>query len=256
MPTSPNTLILWTKAGGVNRMESISRAGRRREAATVQHLKTETGMASIYRTQDARRTGLLLLAPAVLFVGLFTALPFIAMCWVSLNNWSLITPPKFVGLANFEKAFSDRQFWVSLRFTLTYTAIITPILMVGGYLIALLVVDDTPLRRFTRGVVFAPVVIGLGASSLLWYWLLATDAGLVNRVLVDLGMIAKPVIWLGTDATRSNLAVIASVTWKVIGLRHDPVHRRDAGGAEGDGRGVDDGRRRLLEPGLASSSCR
>jgi multiple sugar transport system permease protein len=144
--------------------------------------------------------------------------PFLAMCWLSLNNWSLITPPKFVGIANFAKAFSDRQFWVSLRFTLTYTAIITPILMIGGYLIALLVVDNTPLRRFTRAVVFVPVVIGLGASSLLWYWLLATDAGLINKLLVDLGLIARPVIWLGTDATRSDLAVIASITWKVIGF--------------------------------------
>jgi multiple sugar transport system permease protein len=175
-------------------------------------------MSSIYSSRSGRRTGLLLLAPAVLFVGLFTLVPFGIMAWVSLNNWSLITPPKFVGLANFEKALGDRQFWISLKFTFKYTAIITPILMIGGYLIALLVAENTPLRRFTRAVVFVPVVIGLGASSLLWYWLFATDAGLVNRLFLDLGLISKPVIWLGTDATRSNLAVTASITWKVIGF--------------------------------------
>ena len=53
---------------------------------------------------------------------------------------------------------------------------------------------------------FIPVVIGLGVSSLLWYWLFSTDFGLVNRALLDLGLIDKPVLWLGVDADRSNLA--------------------------------------------------
>ena len=53
--------------------------------------------------------------------------------------------------------------------------------MIGGFLIALLVAQNTPLRRFTRGVVFVPVVIGLGVSSLLWYWLFSYHFGLVNR---------------------------------------------------------------------------
>lgn len=175
-------------------------------------------MSNIYRTKQSRRAGVLLIAPAVVFVGLFTLVPFLVMIWVSFHNWSLITPPKWVGLKNFEKAFSDRQFWISLTFTLKYTALLTPILMIGGYLIALLVAQNTPLRRVMRTVVFTPVVIGLGASSLLWYWLFATDAGLINKALLDLGLISERVIWLGTDATRSNLAVIASITWKVIGF--------------------------------------
>lgn len=175
-------------------------------------------MSNIYASKGSRRTGLFLVAPALLFVGLFTLVPFLTMIWVSFHNWSLITPPKWVGWRNFERAFSDRQFWVSLTFTLKYAALLTPILMIGGYLLALLVARNTPLRRVTRAVVFTPVVIGLGASSLLWYWLFATDAGLINKLFLDLGLIAEPVIWLGTDATRSNLAVIASITWKVVGF--------------------------------------
>ena len=61
-------------------------------------------------------------------------------------------------------------------------------------------------------------MIGLGVSSLLWYWLFDTDFGLVNRPCSDLGLIAKPVLWLGVDADVSNLAIIASVVWKVIGF--------------------------------------
>ena len=91
--------------------------------------------------------------------------------------------------------------------------------MVGGYLLALLVATNTPLRRFTRTVVFIPVVIGLGVSSLLWYWLFSPTFGLVNKALHR----PRPdrpsrSLWLGTDADTSTWAIIVSVVWKVIGF--------------------------------------
>jgi multiple sugar transport system permease protein len=162
--------------------------------------------------------GLLYLAPALIFVAAFTAYPLIQMLWMSLHNWSIIEPKKWVGVANFVKAWNDRQFWISLGFTLKYTLYITPILMVLGYLIALLVAQNTPLRKFTRAVVFMPVVIGLSVSSLLWYWLFNYHFGLVNRGLVDLGIIDGPVVWFGEDADRALWAVIVSIVWKVLGF--------------------------------------
>ncbi len=97
-----------------------------------------------------RRLGFLYVLPALLFVLVFTAYPFVQMVWMSFHSWSLIKPPKFIGLNNFSRLFADEQFWVSLGFTLKYTILITPILMVGGYLLALLTARNTPLRRFTR----------------------------------------------------------------------------------------------------------
>ncbi len=170
------------------------------------------------RRSRRRLTGIAYLAPALIFVLAFTVYPLGQMIWMSLHNWSLIAPPRFVGLANYERAFGDRQFWASFVFTLKYTALITPVLIVGGYLLALLTAQNSRLRRFTRTVVFIPVVIGLGVSSLLWYWLFSTDFGLVNRALIDLGLVSDPVLWLGVDADRSNLAIIISVVWKVIGF--------------------------------------
>ncbi len=165
-----------------------------------------------------RLIGLIYVAPALLFVLAFTAYPLVHMLWVSLHSWSLITPAKFIGLANFTRAFNDSQFWVSLLYTLKYTLYITPILMIGGYMIALLTVENTPLKRFTRGVVFMPVVVGLGVSSLLWVWLLSPDYGLINSLLLDLGIISTPVLWLGVHTDISTWAIILSVTWKVIGF--------------------------------------
>ena len=170
------------------------------------------------RRSRRRLTGIAYLAPALIFVLAFTVYPLGQMIWMSLHNWSLIAPPRFVGLANYERAFGDHQFWVSFVFTLKYTALITPVLIVVGYFLALLTAQNSRLRRFTRTVVFIPVVIGLGVSSLLWYWLFSTDFGLVNRALIDLGLVSDPVLWLGVDADRSNWAIIISVVWKVIGF--------------------------------------
>jgi multiple sugar transport system permease protein len=172
----------------------------------------------MYKTASSRLTGILYLAPVTIFVAVFTAFPLSQMVWMSLHNWSLIEPPRWVGLANFVRLYSDRQFWISLDFTLKYTLYITPILMVGGYLIALLVARNTPLRQLTRTIVFVPVVIGLAVSSLLWYWLFSYDFGLVNRLLVDLGVVSRPIIWFGEDADRALWAVIASIVWKVLGF--------------------------------------
>jgi multiple sugar transport system permease protein len=74
------------------------------------------------------------------------------------------------------------------------------------------------MRAITRTVIFVPVVIGLGVSSLLWYWLFSTDFGVINRILLDLGVVDHPVLWLGVDADTSNLAISTSVVWKVIGF--------------------------------------
>jgi multiple sugar transport system permease protein len=172
----------------------------------------------MHRTRHAKLIGFLFLAPALLFVAAFTLLPLLGMIWISFHNWSLITPPKFVGVANFQRAFADEQFWVSLVFSLKYTLFLTPILMVGGYLLALLTARNSALRRTTRTIVFVPVVIGLGASSLLWYWLFSPSHGFVNKILSDLGLIDEPVLWLGVDADLSLWAIIVSVTWKVIGF--------------------------------------
>ena len=95
--------------------------------------------------QTGRLIGLLYLAPALAFVLAFTAYPFVQMLWMSLHNWSLIEPPRSGSASpTILKAWKDRQFWTSLGFTLNYTLYITPILMVGGFLIALLVAENTP----------------------------------------------------------------------------------------------------------------
>ena len=113
-----------------------------------------------------RYVGLIYVAPALLFVGAFVAYPLVKLFLMSLTNSSLLGGEEFVGWKNYARAFQDETFWHSLLFTFKYTLFITPILMGLGFALALLTSASSRLAKITRGVVFLPVVIGLGSSSL------------------------------------------------------------------------------------------
>lgn len=161
--------------------------------------------------------GFLYVLPALVFVAAFVLYPFGQLFYLSLTDTSLLGGGEFVGFENYIKAFEDRAFWRALEFTVKYTVFITPVLMGGGYALALLTAPNRPLRQITRGIIFLPVVIGIGSSSLLWFWLFDQQVGLFNRILVDIGILQQPAVWF-TKADMGLLAVIISITWKVIGF--------------------------------------
>lgn len=170
-------------------------------------------MTSTFR----RHSGLLYVLPALLFVGLFVLWPLLQLAYISLTDASLLGGGKFVGLANYLQAFNDDKFWRALWFTLRYTVVITPILMGLGFALALLTAPNRPLQQFTRATVFLPVVIGLGSSSLLWYWLFDQQVGMLNRILVDVGILEAPMVWF-TKVDMALIGVTIAITWKVIGF--------------------------------------
>ena len=164
-----------------------------------------------------RSVGFWYVAPALLFVGAFVLYPLLQLFLLSLTNSSLLGGDELVGAKNYLKAAGEDTFWHSLWFTVKYTLYITPILMVLGFALALLTSGATRLARLTRGVVFLPVVIGLGTSSFLWIGLFDEQVGLVNKLLQDLHIIAQPLVWF-VDADVGLWAVIISIVWKVIGF--------------------------------------
>ena len=163
------------------------------------------------------KVGLLYLAPALLFVGVFVLYPLVQLVIMSSTSASLLGGDEFMGWKNYTKAWDDDTFWQALWFTCKYTLYITPILMVLGFALALLTSGATRLARLTRGVVFLPVVIGLGTSSFLWIGLFDEQVGLVNKLLQDTGIISQPVVWF-VDANLGLWAVIISIVWKVVGF--------------------------------------
>ena len=165
----------------------------------------------------SRWIGLIYVLPAIIFVCAFVLYPFGQLVYTSFTSQSLLGGGAFVGFANYRRAFNDSAFWDALGFTARYTLFVTPILMSLGLLLAFLVLPNRKIQKFARGVIFLPVVIGLGTSSFLWYWLFDEQVGLFNKVLVDLAIIAHPIVWF-TSADVALWAVIISVTWKVVGF--------------------------------------
>jgi len=161
--------------------------------------------------------GLLWLSPALIFTGVFVLWPMVHLIYLSFTSTSLLGGGAWIGLDNYTTAFGDPKFWAAFRFTLSYTLFITPLLMGLGFALAMLVAPNTPLRRVTRTVTFLPVVIGLASSSLLWFWLVDQQVGLFNLLLVKLHLIDAPLVWFKKPDT-AMLAVILSVTWKVVGF--------------------------------------
>lgn len=161
--------------------------------------------------------GFLYVLPALAFVAAFVLWPLGQLFYLSLTDTSLLGGGEFIGFDNYIKAFADKSFWRALEFTVKYTVFITPILMGGGFALALLTAPNRPLRQITRGIIFLPVVIGIGSSSLLWFWLFDQQVGMFNRILVDVGILAEPAVWF-TKADMALLGVTISITWKVIGF--------------------------------------
>src|SRR5277367_2893071 len=168
------------------------------------------------RASDQWR-GWLYVAPALLFVAVFVLIPVCQLVAMSATDRSLLGGGKFIGFSNYVRIWNDSGFWRALLFTVKYTIVLTPILMILGFALALLTADNTPLKRLTRTIVFLPVVIGLSSSSLLWFWLFDEQVGLFNKLMVDLRVIAQPIVWFAS-ADLAFWAVVISITWKVVGF--------------------------------------
>lgn len=179
--------------------------------------------AAAAKPKDRRRrkrrdlVGLLYVLPAMALVVVFFVVPIGMTAWMSLHNWPLLGVPRFIGLGNYVRMWSDAGFWSSLRFTLLYTAVATVAIFAVAFPLALFVERPRPLGALFRTVFFLPVVVGFATASLLWVWLLNTDSGLFAPAFQALGLTPQRVNILGDFGTAFP-AIVAMVVWKVAGF--------------------------------------
>jgi len=191
-----------------------------------------------------QRAGLLFVLPSVAFVGLFFIVPLLITVFMSLHNWPLLGDRHFIGLGNYRTLISDTLFWNSLIFTIKYTVVITPIIVVVAFGLALLVRQHVPGVAIFRTAYFLPVVIGLSTASIMWVYMFNDQSGVFDGILQGLGLIKAPIEWLG-DPNGALLSVIFMVVWKavgstmlffVIGLQAIPDDLYEAAKIDGAGR--------------------
>lgn len=157
----------------------------------------------------------LFLAPGLSGLLLFTVGPILASLGLTLFEWDLLTPPRFVGLQNFVDLSRDREFWAALRHTLVFIAGYVPSVTVLALLVALAL--NTKLRGLLtlRTAFFLPVVSSWVAVALLWSWLFNPRFGLLNYLLGLLGITGPN--WLFDPAWAMPAIVLTSV-WKDLGF--------------------------------------
>ncbi len=163
-------------------------------------------------------TGLAMATPAIVLILVFFVVPLVMTFWISLHNWPLLGRPRFIGLANYERALTDPGFRTALKFTLLYTLVITPVLFLLGLGLAMLVRRKVRAARVFQSIFFMPVCIGFAAGSFLWLYLGQSQIGPLFDLLRRVGLVeADGNIFAGVWS--SLLMVIGMVTWKVVGLQ-------------------------------------
>ena len=169
------------------------------------------------RSPDCQLAGYVYILPCLLVTTLFFIIPLLMTLWMSFNEWPLLGQPSFTGLKNYQDLLYDDSFWGSLGFTVKYTVVVTPLIFLVAFSLALLVHRSVRLVGLFRTAYFLPVVIGMTTASLLWTWLFNDQVGIFSAVLMDLGWVEEPVQWLAE--THSALAsIVVMVLWKASGF--------------------------------------
>ena len=161
------------------------------------------------------RSGSLLAAPYTVFLLLFAAYPIVFALVLVFLQWDLVTAPSFAGSDNVRLLANDGRFWRAVGNTFVFLSIHVPLQIVTALALALALNRQLVLRSFWRAAFFLPVVISGAVVAILWSNLYATDVGLINKLLVRVGL--APVPWL-TDPVTAMPAIAVMVTWKNVGF--------------------------------------
>lgn len=159
--------------------------------------------------------GWALMAPSLLFMGLFTFYPFLKTVVLSFYKQKLSTPVAvYNGIKNYERVFSDPGFARSVSNTLIFCAVVIPCGLMLGLLLAYLLNKRTPGRTTFRAMIFYPNISPMVGFYLVWMYLLAGEIGYVNRIFQIVGLPTRN--WLH-DPRTVLYAIAVIYLWRESG---------------------------------------
>jgi multiple sugar transport system permease protein/N,N'-diacetylchitobiose transport system permease protein len=169
----------------------------------------------LHRRQGFLAVWLLLPAAAVVF-GIIVY-PMIETAQMSVTDVqsALQTEADFVGLSNYEKAVTSRNFWASLGRTLYFTVVSTGLELVLGLAIAGLLNARIRGRWLLRTIVVIPWAVPTVVAGALWKGIFNAQYGSLNALLSQLGLIDSYQVWLGSPFLALNMVIVADV-WKTV----------------------------------------
>lgn len=173
------------------------------------------GAKSKFQTRRAL-WGYVFALPWILGLIIFWGGPILVSFYYSFTSYEVIGTPKWIGLNNFIRAFTnDPLFWPSLRRTFEFTILYAPTAIIGALLLATMLNQHLLGTNIYRTIFFMPHLIPAVALAVVWIYLLQPRLGPVNMVLRDLG-IENPPAWLASQDTALLSLTMISV-WAAVG---------------------------------------
>jgi putative chitobiose transport system permease protein len=165
-------------------------------------------------TRRLNATPYLFLAPALLLIAVFVVYPIISVVYYSFTDYSISTPPVWIGLKNYQKLVGDPTFWLALTHSIVYL-LVTPILIVLSIGLAIIVNRSLRGIHIFRALYYIPAVAGSIAIGISWRWLFDTN-GFINSTLLSLGLIHEKIQWLSEPTAVLPIAMLLTI-WAGVG---------------------------------------
>jgi multiple sugar transport system permease protein len=160
--------------------------------------------------------GYLFVSPIVLGYAVFMLIPIIWAFVMSFTNESLMGSSQFIGFDNYARAFQeDPLFWTSVGNTLYFSLGLIPLNILLALGLAVLLNRRIPGIGIFRTAIFTPVITSIVVWAIVWKYIFATDAGLINQILKIFGVTGPA--WLYSFELAMPVVIIISVL-KNVGL--------------------------------------
>ncbi|MFP1624302.1 carbohydrate ABC transporter permease [Streptomyces sp. 5K101] len=204
------------RAGTVLSADEQARQLSRKEGART----AGTAGGGRRRREFTTRRGLVIaafMAPAVIFVVVFTYYPMVAGSQMAFRRWNLtdLTDTSFVGLGNFRQVFDDPLWGTVLSNTaLWVVASIVPQLLIG-FALALWLRRRFRFRGLYQALIFFPWAISGFLIGILFRWMFNSEFGVVNDLLMKAHLIDEPVAWLADPKTAMVAVIVANIWYGV-----------------------------------------
>ncbi len=161
-----------------------------------------------------RSTATLWLGPALLLIAATAVFPIVVTFWMSLHRrFPIFGVNEYVGLANYVHLAQNPRFLRSAAVTLSFTLVSVAVEFALGLACALALRRDFRGHRWILAVLLIPWIVPTTVSARIWEWIYNGNFGLLNYLLLRLGVIAEPVVWTADVRLVLPAAMLAEI-WK------------------------------------------
>ena len=172
---------------------------------------------SLLKTLQKHQASYLMIAPYFILFFFFTVLPVLMSIIVSFTDWNMLEMPSFVGWNNYVKLLvEDDIFMTSLKNTLIFAVITGPVSYMLCLLFAWIINEfNRGLRTVLTLIFYAPSICG--NAYMVWNLILTGDRyGYLNGLLLNLGVINEPILWMQTEAYIMPVLIVVQL-WLSLG---------------------------------------